>query len=199
MGWKSFLYIYWIYDIDVFSSPHYLGPEIGRQMMPYDYMLITRFRVTWQQWLEKTKYRYYNEDSISVFEFSDVWFRRNIEYKTATFFQVVVCVLELVGEWLPVIIHLQFPLESSDNNDLKRQNIDFVMRIPYLFSNFCSDLWFRHNIEYTTATFILPPPPLSQSASGSGLDFPPPLWPEPEADRDTPPSLAILCSSKIHH
>ena len=104
------------------------------------------------------------------------------------FFKFVVCVLELVGEWLPVIVHLQFALESSDNNDLKRQNIDFVMRIPYLFSNFCSDVWFRRNIEYMTAAFILPPllfpspplalvwtpPPSGQSQRWTGK--PPPLW-----------------------
>jgi len=28
------------------------------------------------------------------------------------------------------------------------------MGIPYLFSNFCCDLWFSRNIEYTTATFF---------------------------------------------
>ena len=62
------------------------------------------------------------------------------------------CVLELVG--FPVIIHQQFALESSDDNDLKRQNIDFVMGIPYLFSNFPSDVRFMRNIESKTATFF---------------------------------------------
>jgi len=184
MGWKSFLYIYWIYDIDVFSSPHYLGPEIGRQMMPYDYMLITRFRVTWQQWLEKTKYRYYNEDSISVFEFSDVWFRRNIEYKTATFFQVC-CVCLRIGRWMtscdytPTVPFRVIWQQWFEKTKYRFCNEDSISVFKFLLGLMVqAQYWiYDSNVYFTPPSSVpvslwlwtgLPPPPLARARGRQG-------------------------------
>jgi hypothetical protein len=78
----------------------------------YDYTLIACFRVTWQQWLEQTKYRYCNNDSISVFEFFAQTYGSGaiLNIQQWCFFKPTLpwieqsTVRKSVGKWCPMII-----------------------------------------------------------------------------------------------
>ena len=145
----------------VFSSPHYLAlnstwPRNQSEMTSCVYTPAARFRVTWQQWLEKTKNRFCMR-ILNMFLFfqSDLWLSCNIDLNiTRFFFKICSPGMRVSVTWLLVIISQQLASESRDNNDYKRQKIDFCMRILNMFSFFQSGVWLGRNIDFKITWFF---------------------------------------------